>query len=244
MSHKKNKYPVTLHWHDFYEMDMLLSGEGITTCNGRTYEMKRGTVSLMSPSDFHEYKRCQDWELINIQFLDSEIDDALLQQFIHSKNRVIQVDEETLTSMVALSKLLGTVDSEKYKAEFDKRIIESLLISFLKCCTAKAGYSIDSESIQKAVLYINAHFRENPKMSEVAQMLHLCDSYFCRLFKKCVGMGYKEYLKKQKLEYGYTLIKSTELPLTEIASNCGYESQSHFNREFKKFFNVTPSSLR
>ena len=240
--HKLNLQEVSLHWHNCYELDIILSGTGNTICNGQRFPVKRGFVSLLSPMDFHEYKDCNDLKLINIKFTETNMNNELLNHFTNLKSNVVYADEKT--TIESLCDLLGNLESEKYNREFDSRIIECLITAFLKCCIPGTSHNIDSELIQKAIVYINAHFRENPKMCDVAQIFHLSDHYFCRLFKKCVGISYKEYVKKLKLDYGYKLIKNTDLTMTEIASNCGYETQSHFNREFKNYFLAPPTSFR
>lgn len=240
---KEYKYGIkniSMHWHDVYELDIVISGNGETVCNSKSFPVKRGLVSLLSPMDFHEYKNCEDVELICVKFAEVEIDCDLLNNFTDMKTNVIYTDEKTLNVMETLCDLLENLSSAKY----NKKIIECLIIAFLGCCSQNIKREFESEIIQKAVMYINAHFRENPKMSDVAQMLYLNETYFCRLFKKCVGMSYKEYIKKSKLDYGLKLVKYTDLSVTDVALNCGYETQSHFNREFKKRFNTSPTRLR
>ena len=235
---------VSLHWHNCYEFDIVLSGEGKTICNGQSFSLERGLVSFLSPMDFHEYKECKNLELINIKFTEANIDDTILKHFTTIKSNVVYADENTLTTIETLCKLLDTSSEVVFSDEYNNKLIECLILTFLKCCMHGASHDIESELIQKAVLYINTHFQENPKMCDVSKSLHLSDTYFCRLFKKCVGVSYKTYVRKLKLDYGYKLIKNTDLSMSEIASHCGYETQSHFNREFKNYFGAAPSSFR
>ena len=91
---------------------------------------------------------------------------------------------------------------------------------------------------------MHSHFKENPKMGEVAKMLYLNENYFCTLIKEHIGETYKDYLKKLKLEHAKKLIINTDIPLTQISLECGYSSHSNFNRDFKKFFDISPSEMR
>ena len=43
----------TMHWHDFYEIEIVIRGTGTQIFNGRNYELKRGCAYLLSPLDFH-----------------------------------------------------------------------------------------------------------------------------------------------------------------------------------------------
>ncbi len=243
-NHKVNHPPVNRHWHDCYELEIVLAGSGITLCNGRQYVVQRGMISLLSPMDLHEFTDCSQLELLNIQFSGGDIDNELLKHFSDAEENVAYADESTLAQMQSLFQMLGQLGEPAHNAMYDKRLLECMIIAFLKNCSAAPHNAIESQAIQRVVNYVNAHFCENPKMSDVAQKFHFSQGYFCRLFKQCVGVSYKNYVKKLKLEYSYKLIKNTDLSITEIAANCGYETQSHFNREFKNHFLAPPTAFR
>ena len=67
----------SMHWHDCYEIDIVLEGSGESICNGKTFSVKRGFISLLAPTDFHEYRTEEALELINIKFDGTEIDFAV-----------------------------------------------------------------------------------------------------------------------------------------------------------------------
>lgn len=235
---------ISMHWHDCYEIDIVLEGSGESICNGKTFPVKRGFISLLVPTDFHEYRTEEDLELINIKFDGTEIDYELFSTFLSRKASILYADNSRLDMIEKMCSLIGGVESRKYAHKYDEKMIESLLLLFLDCSSQEKHQEFESEVIQKAVMYINAHFGENPKMGMVAELCHLNPNYFCRVFKQCVEMSYKEYLKKVKLDYARKLIKNTNLSFTEIAEKCGYDTQSHFNREFKEYFKQTPSNMR
>ena len=198
----------------------------------------------MAPTDFHEYRTEESLELVNIKFDEAEIDYELLSTFLSRKASIIYADDKKLEAIETMCGLIGRVESRRYAHKYNEKMIESLILMFLDCGSQEKHLELESELIQKAVMYINAHFGEKPKMTTVAELCHLNPNYFCRLFKKCVGMSYKEYLKKVKLDYARKLIKNTSLSFTEISEKCGYETQSHFNREFKEYFKQTPTEMR
>ena len=70
------------------------------------------------------------------------------------------------------------------------------------------------------------------------------ERYFCQKFKDYTGKCYKDYLRERKLRYARRLVLATEMPLLQIAEESGYETQSHFNREFKDFFGISPTAMR
>ena len=242
--HKKGLQSISMHWHDFYEIDIVLNGNGETVCNGKIFPMERGMVSILAPTDFHEYRVDGEMELVNIKFEESDLDHGLLSRFFSEKSNIVYTKDKHLDAIEGLCQLTSEFASYRCAQEYYRKLLEALILLLLDCGSNEKHMDIESEVIQKAVVYMNAHFQENPKMSDVAEMCHLNENYFCRLFKNSVGMNYKEYLKKLKLEYAMKLIRNTNLSMTEIAEKCGYETQSHFNREFKNYYEQTPTSLR
>lgn len=213
-------------------------------CNGKEFPVNRGMVCFMSPMDFHGYQQCDQMDLINIQFSEGDISAHLLNQFVMQRSRVVYVDEAKFASMESLCQLLGSLHDGKQTRDYDKKLLECMIITFLSCCKQDASLNYSLSGIQRAVMYIHAHFKEDPSMQEVARLHAYDPSYFSRLFKKSVGVSYTAYIRNLKLDYGMKLIRFTDLPMVEVASACGYKTQTHFNRDFKARFQAPPSAHR
>lgn len=237
VQHKELEGDISVHWHHFYEFDILLSGAGETVVNGQSYPMERGMISLLSPMDFHAYRITQTSWMINVQFREQEIDCELLNRFLSLKNRIIFADGKALGNMEAL---VGLVE----KADYHRQLIECMVLEFLACSKPEGEKEVRTTSLQRAMVYINAHFAENPSMKLVADLFYLNPSYFSRMFRQQMGMTYKDYLRQLKLGYSRKLIQYTDLTMLEIAIRCGYENQTHFNRDYKNFYGEAPSVLR
>lgn len=235
---------ISLHWHDVYEFDIILDGTGETVCNNIRKPLRRGMISLLSPKDYHEYRNCNKVQLINIQFREGGISYDTLHSFLTQQTHVVYADEAATERILQLWTLMTENAAGDFHAAYQQKLLECMILAFLNCCTKGESGCVAATPIQNAVMYINSHFRENPKMTDVAAMFFLNDSYFCRLFKKATGKSYKAYIKDLKLEYGMSLLRSTGLPVTDIAGHCGYATLSHFNREFKARYGMPPTHFR
>ena len=93
-----------------------------------------------------------------------------------------------------------------------------------------------------------SRFQSDKVMKEgipaILNEFHYNPSYICRTFKKFIGMPMSEYLLRIRLEYASILLQTTNLSITEIAYEAGFKSIPYFNKEFKKFFNTTPSHFK
>lgn len=238
-----------LHGHDFYELDVISSGSARSTTNGKSSVVRGGTVIFMTPADFHDYSECDGVNILNIQFVTESISGDILGRLEKSKNRIFSLDEESFRE---ISNIFSVMNSLSKKGSFGEPIITRLLESILLMLPIGAeGADGDSKAsapaskiMQKAIVYIHEHFKENPSLSEIAAIIPLNERYFCTRFREYTGVTYKEYLKKLKLRYARRLLLVTELSVTEISEASGYFTQSHFNREFKSYYGVTPIAMR
>ena len=81
-------------------------------------------------------------------------------------------------------------------------------------------------------------------MSEMAQIVNLSPSRLRYLFKKETGVAPAHYLRTFRLEQAKELLETTFLSVKEIIRSIGVNDQSHFIREFKKSYGLTPAQYR
>ncbi len=101
-----------------------------------------------------------------------------------------------------------------------------------------------NEELRKAVNYIRTNFKQDIKLSEVANEVGLNETYFSRIFKKQFEVNYSDYLNNLKLNKSKELLVNTNLSIYEISVEVGYNSESYFSRIFKLKYNITPNEYR
>ena len=170
---------------------------------------------------------------------------VILERLSNSKNRIFIPDEKTFKAIYDLAMAMEDIyTNDSTNIEILLRLLECILLFLCRSLKDEQQNSSPCNSdIQKAIIYIHTHFRENPSLSEVAGVLHLNEKYFCRKFREYTGQKYKDYLKSKKLRYARRLILVTSLSISEISFESGYGSQSLINREFKEFYGMTPLEL-
>lgn len=82
------------------------------------------------------------------------------------------------------------------------------------------------------------------KLLKVADMLHISEKHFCRLFRKQYGIPPQEFLINIRLQKAKQLLKTTDLRVKEVAGSVGYSSQLVFSEIFKKRFGQSPTEYR
>jgi AraC-like DNA-binding protein len=74
--------------------------------------------------------------------------------------------------------------------------------------------------------------------------LDISGAYAARLFKRCTGLGVREYSKKKRLLMAAERLTTTDAPIKAIAAEFGYRSLPHFTRRFKEQFRLSPTDFR
>ena len=235
----------SLHGHDFYEIDIIIGGSATTTLNNKPKIAKTGTIFFLSPEDFHNYSSDDKLDIYNIQFTEDVVSSAILERIADSKNRIYTPDEKCFQAITILTMTMENIHTDDpANIEILSKLLECILLLLCRNLTSEKNPNPANSDMQKAVIYLHAHFRENPSLGDVAGVLHLNEKYFCRKFREYTGQKYKDYLKAMKLRYARRLILVTSRTISEISSESGYGSQSHFNREFKEYYGMAPLELR
>jgi AraC-like DNA-binding protein len=99
----------------------------------------------------------------------------------------------------------------------------------------------DAESIQQAMRFMRAHSTRPLSVEEVARHVAMSPSHFAHRFRAVARTSPMRYLKQLRLQEARALLLGDGLRVSEAASRVGYESASHFTRDFKSYYGVAPA---
>ncbi|HTB82801.1 MAG TPA: helix-turn-helix domain-containing protein [Candidatus Sulfotelmatobacter sp.] len=98
--------------------------------------------------------------------------------------------------------------------------------------------------ITKARNFIAEHQTEDLSLTQVAKAVNMSSFYFCKMFKKIVGINFTDYVARVRIEKSKNLLLNPNLRVSEIAFEVGFQSLTHFNRVFKKILGQSPTEYR
>jgi AraC-like DNA-binding protein len=98
--------------------------------------------------------------------------------------------------------------------------------------------------LHAATEWIDAHYTQNIPAEELARKVGVSVSQFNRLFRKVLGISPGVYLTNARLNAARKLLETTDMLITEIATQVGFWDHSHFIRAFRKARGKTPSQYR
>ncbi|MBO1305675.1 helix-turn-helix transcriptional regulator [Enterococcus sp. 669A] len=109
--------------------------------------------------------------------------------------------------------------------------------------TNEKDHTLSNEVIY-AQNYINEHLNHSLYLEDVAQQVYLSKYYFCKLFKKEVGMSFVNYLKLQRIQRAKELLAYSDLKIETISKEVGFSQPSYFCKIFKGLVSVSPAYYR
>ncbi|MEX0404286.1 AraC family transcriptional regulator [Aquibium sp. LZ166] len=166
---------------------------------------------------------------------------------------MIYFDDRRLRSTLQKLRTIATA-RESAANDLDDVYAETLgLLAVIELAQlqAKGGRSEDSprpglsDAQRNRVLdYIEANLVSDLNLDALAAVAKLSRFHFAREFKACVGVPPYAYVLQRRIEMARHLLKTTRLPIAEIAAGSGFRTASHFVGAFQKATGTTPTDFR
>ena len=98
--------------------------------------------------------------------------------------------------------------------------------------------------IKQILQYIQENYARNLTLCGLAAYFHMSEGQFCRFFKSQIGNDCNWYLNYYRIGVACDMLKDGILSISEIATECGYNNISYFNRTFRRYMHCTPGEYQ
>lgn len=249
-----------LHWHEEIELLYQLNGRSDIQIDGEKYQIQNKLLTVIDSRQVHSIHTYSDTSM----FICVHISKKLIEKYIPDIDlyRIYCIPDDIPDSqfpeylsvcrqMEALLRLYIT-DKPAWQME-SEGIILQVLAQLIRHFSRKSApdeiglSSADRTSfnrIRDVITYVEEHFREPISLQDIAGHLGLGREYFCRFFKKNMGMSFLRYLNEVRISHVYRDLEQTDAPIAEIAEKNGFHNQKLFNRTFREVYGCTPSAVR
>lgn len=233
-----------IHRHADYEIFFIQSGELKIVSEEEILHFSDSAVIL--PPSFAHYT-VTDAERVFVLYL-------------NVNSATGKVGEELLKRLSSGIISLKLSDDEKFyldrlavaEREYDHDCTHIIFLLFSEIIRRIVPYSISNKkqtkNSQKHVFeldeYIERHYRERIRLSDVAEAMHFCEKQVSRIIKKEYGCSFSELVNMKRLSVAAMMLKHTALTVEEIAHSVGFENDNYFYRVFRKKYGSTPSEYR
>ncbi|MGF7139891.1 AraC family transcriptional regulator [Roseimarinus sediminis] len=230
-----------------YQINYITEGSGILENRFGSFELKRGTVFITYPGEWHRYRPKSDsgWTENYIGFSGSMADRLLNSGHFSPKQPLIHtgVREEIIDTYLKIFEL-----SRNEKPGF-QYIASGMIVKLL-------GYLISFEKekdfsgkeiarvIEAVRFEIRQKLNQEPDFQQMAAKHHVSYSYLRKMFKKYTGVSPGQYHLQLRIMRAKELIVTTEKSIKEVSYELGFQSIHYFSRLFKDKTGLSPLQLR
>lgn len=258
-------FPCPWHYHPEYELVLVVKSTGRRLVGDHIGYFKEDDLVLMGPLLPHVWVN-------DSKYINGKAESLAEAIVIHFKKEFLGEHFLDLPEMVAFKSFLklsnrGIVIKGKAKVEVISLIkkmtglngIQRLasLITIFDLLSKTSDYELlaspgfvktnnvnNSDRLNKVIDYILQNFDQDISLPKVASAANMGLTTFCNFFKDNYRITFVEYLNSVRIGHACKLLTEKDQCVVEIAYECGYNSLANFNRQFKKYKQMTPTEYR
>lgn len=260
--HEEN---TTFHNHvDFSELVIVLNGHATHIVNNEESFIKKGNVFVINSGTSHAYKDPYDFKICNIMYKPEMLHSAgsdlrtlngfqalfILEPFYRSINpyksklNISIVSLEYVTSLISIMIKEYEEKIHGYKTMLASRFMELIVYLSRQYDHQEKGIDASLLHLANAISYIEDHYLKQVTLEEIATKSDISIRHLNRLFRAYYLTTPIAYLQRLRLERACTLLKQTNLSITEISYQSGFNDSNYLTRQFKKTYGMSPKSFR
>jgi AraC-like DNA-binding protein/mannose-6-phosphate isomerase-like protein (cupin superfamily) len=255
-----------MHWHDYYECFLALSGRGDFCSGNDRFSFDPGDLVIVDPLKIHgviEMDAAHTALVILfpahlVTASPAHLDQGFLSAWDHRRPGALPVLRSGEKSASGVHRALLELTRLWFGRESGKEPWLEMKLHFLQMCfhlgqALSAGSSplrtsddrpMREERLRRALDHIALHAHEHLTQPSVARAAGMSTSRFREFFKDTTGWGFAQYLRELRVERAAKLLRESDDSIATIAHMTGFADQSHLMRCFKAKYGLAPLAYR
>ena len=232
--------------HHRFVLVLNFATEGTLSVDGVAFRLHPGEAFLIAPYQLHFYMDVADASIRWVFFTFEAPDRAPFEPML---NVPISLGEEEMTDGLRLALEYHRVELAGLGARETLILGVSLFLNRIKQIGLRrtpplVPTTVDYTLVERINRLLGWHLAEGVNIGTLAERLSLSESHLRKRFRQLTGLSLGGYLLHYRLNRAINLLVHSELSLTQIALDCGYESLAAFSRSFKTKLGEAPSHFR
>jgi len=251
----------TKHFHDEYEIYYLVDGERFYFIGQKTFHIKKGSLVFINRNEIHKTGMASSSyhdriliELSEEPFASffAQFGDLNLYEFFESHSGVINIEPREQSYV---ENMFLTIQSEihhklpGYRLSVMMKLSQLLIYAMRyeeshRALPTKSSSMAKHQKVDQVADHIVSHCTEDISLESIASSFYVNKCYLSRIFKEVTGFTVNEYINIHRINLAQKLLTTTEMPITEVADACGYESLTYFEKVFRTYREISPLKYR
>ena len=252
-------FQIPVHWHDELEIIYVKSGFLTVNISGESYIGNPGDAFVVSLGNLHlmgAQTGAVDYFtfLFPLKYISFRSDDILDERLLEPlSSGHLMIGPRIGDAASKLCEQLADIYMAKNdgsESEITAQIkIKTVLLQFILEMWNK-GLVVENDTSgrntveKEMVSYIQQNYTGTISLKTFGEQFHLSEKYISRYFKEHFHITLSQYVTYLRLEHAKQLLQDTDIPITEIAMQSGYQNVSYFIRSFKKTYGMSPLKYR
>ena len=246
---KPNNRATKRHSNAKYELFIVLKGSSVIDVENDEYSLSVGDALLIAPAKFHSPLETSD-DLINLILPFMMDDNTSSKDFFRQVSPCVKLHLSKLAVDIGLS----IIDEARYQLAFWQESTQAkysiLMTEILRALSAAAVNEDSQDDIgpdQRLGTIDNFFITHSEKYGSeqmLAEQLHISRRQLNRILMTHYGMNFRQKLLHSRMDRAAWLLRTTDLPVSEISEAVGYISETSFYKAFKGYHKSTPQLYR
>lgn len=240
-----------MHFHNRHELYYLEKGRTKYFIDNEIFNLESGDMVFVPKGTFH--KTDSEDNGSGVERLIFVFSDDFLgpdaQKYIDDlkRHKFIRVNKETLHKLKEIFRKIESEDRKRQEgySELERLYLMELLIliSRHRLKESPARLKPTHYIIQEAAKYISENYHANLTLNSLAEQFAMSPGHFSKQFKKITGVGLNEYINIVRISAAELMLTKTNLPITTVATECGFNDSNYFAAVFKRLKGITPKKF-
>lgn len=243
-----NDWHSTAHTHHFTELFYVTHGRGEFLVENNVFPVKENDLIIVNPNVSHTELGLPDvsfeYVVLGIQGLQFQNPNAE-SIYNYSIHNFSHYKEELNFYLHTLIKEMQTKD-EHFEI-ICQNLFEILIWNIFRKTKTELSVASTKKITKECRFieqYINEHFKEDISLQTLSELTYTNKYYLVHAFKTYKGTSPINYLIEKRIAESKHLLSTTNYPVSKIADQIGFSSQSYFSQVFRKKTNMTPNQYR
>ncbi|HUV08299.1 MAG TPA: AraC family transcriptional regulator [Spirochaetia bacterium] len=254
------------NYHDYLEISNIVTGTGVFHISNKEYQLAKHDLIVIGSDEVHTFlaSRNTSLEILSVFFLpevlstptDNEMSLDIIRPFYNSTKHVIRsadIDYKKMSEIMLEMYRLEKSKPRYYKLSIRFHLFELLLLLLLHY-DANNLFSSDSPErsyrrqanihrLNQVFSLVENNYPEGISLDYVAGICNMSKNYFCRFFREVTGNSFIDYLNKFRINKAKYLLLNSDLSITQISFDVGFNNLGYFFRVFRKYANLSPKEF-
>lgn len=228
------------HFHGCYEVLWAIRGQSRLTLERESHQLKEGSICLVMENQIHSFYVGPESELWVMVFSGNLVEPFHREST--QKSYPLPVFQPSLT----LVRMIPRSDASDFPDQYYMRaFLYRLCHEFTHSVASRPARNDTDIRVGHEILsYINEHYTQDISLETLAREFGLNPHYISSLLSGITHQNFRAYLNSYRIEKAREMLRTTDLPITVIALDCGFETLRTFNRVFLNTAGATPREYR